>query len=148
MPDYHYQTREFGLSEEAVHLLRNSYNYKSYKYSDIANITIGKGKGIKNWMVVLVIGIALVLFAIWYTLGIFGIISNKEVRVIYIEEIIVPLFPFLVGFYCIYVSTKTETVVRLKMTDNKVDSLPLKEIEKSGKLSDFQDFLENRRRNR
>lgn len=63
---YKFETNEFGLSEKAIHLLRNRYNYQTFEYKDIDEIEIGKGRLINNWIVIFVLGLVLTTGALYY----------------------------------------------------------------------------------
>lgn len=144
MTKYYFETREFGLSDKGIHLLRSRFNYETFEYSDIDILTIEKGKELNNWLVILIIGLSMISFAIWYSLRLFNIIDNDEVNVIYIEEILVPLIPFMLGIYCLYSSTKNGTIVRIKTAKNKTEKLSLREIEKLDKLEEFKNLLKEK----
>ncbi len=144
MTEYYFETREFGLSDKGIHLLRSGYNYETHDYSDIDTLTVEKGKELNNWIIIFVIGLCLVTFSIWYSFRLFNIIYNREVNVIYIENLFVPLIPFMVGLYCVYTSTRNGTVLRLKTTKDKKDKFSLREIEKENKLEGFKQLLKDK----
>jgi hypothetical protein len=75
---------------------------------------------------------------------IFSVIGNNEVKVIYVEQIVVPVIPFMLGSYCIYSSTKNGTILRVRTTQNKSGKFSLKELEKDNKLQSLQDFLKQK----
>lgn len=54
---YYFETDQLGISETGIHLLRNRFNYETIEYSSIQEIRIEKGKQIKNWLLVLLLGI-------------------------------------------------------------------------------------------
>lgn len=143
MTEYHFETREFGLSDKGIHLLRSRFNYDTYNYSDIDTISIEKGKELNNWVIILALGLCLTSFSIWYSLRLFDILDNNEVNVIYIEEIIIPLIPFMLGLYCLYSSTRNGIILRVK-TSKKANKFSLKEIEKLNKLEDFKKILKDK----
>ena len=45
---YLFEAEKFGLSEESIHLLRNRFNYKSIRLTEIDSIYIEDGKDLKN----------------------------------------------------------------------------------------------------
>src|SRR5687768_6891151 len=141
MNNYHFETREFGVSDRGIHLLRSRFNYETIEFDQVDHLTIEKGKELNNWLAILVIGLALVSFSVYYTVRLFSIVDNNEVNVIYVEEILVPLLPFMIGGYCLYSSTRNGTILRLRTINSKTDKFPLKEFEKEDKLGRFQDFL-------
>jgi hypothetical protein len=144
MINYYFETREFGISDNGIHLLRSRFNYETVHFDQVDSLTIEKGKELNNWIVILIIGLGLVAFSLYYSLRLFNIIDNNEVNVIYIEEILVPLIPFMLGGYCLYSSTRKGTILRLKTIKNKTDKFPLRELEKDNRIGQFQDFLKEK----
>ena len=141
MTNYHFEAREFGVSDRGIHLLRSRFNYETIEFNQVDSLTIEKGKELNNWIAILTIGLALVSFSVWYSLRLFNIIDNNEVNVIYIEEILVPLIPFMLGGYCLYSSTRTGKILRVKTTKNRTHKFPLKELEKDNKVRSLEEFL-------
>lgn len=144
MTKYYFETSTFGLSDQGIHLLRNRFNYETFEFSDIDTLMVYRGKELKNWLVILIIGVVFITSSIWYTLRLYSLIDNNEVNSIYIEELIVPIIPLMLGFYCLYASTKNGTMLNIKTIKNKTDKLPLKELEKSDMLNEFKDLLKEK----
>lgn len=144
MHQYAYETTEFGLSDEGIHLLRSRFNYETIPFSDVQSITIERGKELNNWIPILLFGGALVTVSIFYILRALHVVGNHEVSVIYIEQIIIPFIPLLLGCYCLYSSPRNGTILRVKTVKNKNDKFPLKEIEKTESLLDFQKYFKDR----
>ncbi|MFZ6008724.1 MAG: hypothetical protein ACOYXT_00130 [Bacteroidota bacterium] len=144
MTSYYFETREFGISDGGIHLLRSRFNYETIEFKEIDNLTIERGKELNNWVLIFTIGLALVSFSLYYSLRLFNIIDNNEANVIYIEQILIPLIPVMLGGYCLYSSTRNGTVLRIRTIKNKTDKFPLKELEKSNSLQAFQDLLKNK----
>lgn len=142
MNEYNFETREFGLSDKGIHLLRSRFNYETIEFSHIDTVTIEKGKELNNWFVILVIGLGLLAFAAYYSWRIFQIIVNREVSVISMEEVLVPLIPFMLGGYCVYSSTRNGTIMRVRTRKYATNKFPLKEIEEKGQLEQLQQFLQ------
>lgn len=141
---YYFETKEFGISDNGIHLLRSRFNYETIEFNQIDHLIIEKGKELNNWLAILVLGLTFVSFSVYYSLKLFNIIDNNEVNVIYIEEILVPLIPFMFGGYCLYSSTRNGVILRFKTIKNKTNKFPLKEFEKNNKLKAFQDFLKEK----
>jgi hypothetical protein len=144
MNEYAYETTEFGLSNEGIHLLRSRFNYETIPYSDVQSITIERGKELNNWIPILLFGSVLVTASILYILRALHVVGNHEVNIIYIEQIIIPVIPLLLGCYCLYSSTRNGAILRVKTVANKKDKFPLKEIEKTKSLEEFQEYLKDR----
>src|SRR5687768_14504143 len=144
MTNYYFETREFGVSDHGIHLLRSRFNYETIEFNQVDSLTIERGKELNNWVAILIMGIALVSFSIYYSLRLFNIIDNNEVNVIYIEELLVPLIPFMLGGYCLYSSMRNGSILRVRTIKNKTDKFPLKELEKDNKVRQFQEFLKEK----
>jgi hypothetical protein len=144
MINYFFETREFGVSDVGIHLLRSRFNYQTIEFNQIDSLTIERGKELNNWIAILIIGLALVTFSVYYSLRLFNIIDNNEVKVIYIEEILIPLIPFMLGGYCLYSSTRNGTILRIRTINNGANKFPLKELETDNKVQPFQDFLKEK----
>jgi len=144
MNQYVYETTEFGLSDQGIHLLRSRFNYETIPFADIETATIEKGKELNHWIAILSFGIILVAIALFYILRAMHVVGNHEVRVIYIEQIVIPVIPLLLGGYCLYSSTRNGIVLRIKTASNKNEKFPLKEIEKANDLSGLQQYLKDR----
>ena len=72
------------------------------------------------------------------------VIGNHEVNVIYVEQIVILVIPFVLGCYCLYTSTRNGNILRLTTVSNKKDKFPLKELEKVADLPGFQQYLKDR----
>lgn len=142
MSKYKFQTQEFGVSETGIHLLRSNYNYETINYNDISLFEITKGKVIRNWILILTIGFGLIGFSIYYVSGLIDVFNDHSIHAIYIEEIVVPVLPFLLGGYCIFISMKTGIIFKIISNDKK-DFFPLEEIIKRNELEDFINYLKS-----
>lgn len=127
MSKYTFQTAAFGLSDEGIHLLRSGYNYKTLPYTDIRRATLKRGVTIKNWLVILVSGIALMGFAVYQSAHVYKQFLDPTVPAVHIESIVLPLLPLLLGNYCIYISLKRTTILKVKYNGGKA-KLSLKTI--------------------
>src|ERR1700733_8471085 len=97
MSPYQFQLQDFALSDNGVHLLRNRFNFKTIKYEEIKSATIKKTTEIRNASLILAFGIALLCFAFYQCRWIVELFTNPQVYKIYIETIIIPIFPAFLG---------------------------------------------------
>lgn len=144
MSKYYFETQDFGLSDQGIHLLRSRYNYKTIDFNQVAKITIERGKELNNWIAILMLGITLVSFALYYAVGMFNFLTDGVRGIISIQEILVPLIPFLMGIYCLYSSTRNGIVMRVFTMDDKHERFPLKELEQKQELAPFQQLLKEK----
>lgn len=144
MSKYHFETREFGISDQGIHLLRSRYNYKTIDFNQVAKITIERGKELNNWIAILVLGIALTSFALYYAVGMFSFLTDGIRGMVSIQEIVVPVIPFLMGAYCLYSSTRNGIVMRIRTIEDKHERFPLKELDQRQELAQFQQLLKEK----
>ena len=137
---YDFEATDFALSNKGVHLLRSRYNYKTIEYENIEKATIKRGPEINNVIVVFVLGIGLVAFALFQSLYILGLFKNPDVHVIYIESIVLPVLPGLLGFYLLYVATKKGTILIIETSSTK-QKLRLRDFIKSNRMEDLRNYL-------
>jgi hypothetical protein len=133
---YKYETSEFGLSSDAIHLLRSRFSYKTLKISEIDSIEIKRGKDHKNWLLVLSFGLGLFLFSIYYIVALISVFNNVNTKVIYVEQILLPLFPFLLGTYTTIISLRNTTIMKVDI-QNKTYYFSLRGLIKNKSYNDF-----------
>jgi hypothetical protein len=143
MKTYLFHNKELGLSEEGIHLLRNGFNYETIAYSDINHVEILKGNALKNRMILLIAGLGLIGFGIYLILGIVDVFGpESQVRTVYIEGLLLPILPFLIGSYCLYAALKKETI--LIISGKKKAKCSLATFEKSDQLNEIQKLLKSK----
>lgn len=138
MPDYKFHDNHLGLSDEGIHLLRNGYNYKTLNYGEVGRVEIKKGNALKNRSVLLIAGLGMIGFSVYFVFRFIGLFNSGEHFRISIEEILIPLFPFLLGNYCLYAIAKKETI--LAINSPKKLKFSLSSFEKSGDLASLKAY--------
>ncbi|ALJ00709.1 hypothetical protein DC20_19155 [Rufibacter tibetensis] len=133
-----FETSEFGLSSEGIHLLRSRYNYETVPFSHIQSIRFGKGRIVNNWVAILVIGLACVAFSIFYAFVLLEVFSDERVNRIYIEEILLPFLPLVFGVYMVYASLRTGEMM-VVCYGRKTKRFTLERLKKEGSLERFMD---------
>jgi hypothetical protein len=114
MPAYQFQTEDFALSPDGVHLLRNQFNFKTIAYKEIRQARIERSVEIRNAPVIFCIGILLVAFAFYQTRWVIWLFNDPRTFHIDITSILLPIIPLLLGSYCLYVSVRKGPVLRLQ----------------------------------
>jgi hypothetical protein len=142
MKHYKFSTREFGISDTGIHLLRSNFNYSTINYKDITSLEIGRGRLIRNWIFVFIFGLSLIVFSIYYAYGLIVVFNDPGVKRIYLEELMVPFLPALLGGFCIYASSRKGIVMNIQHNGKK-GSYPLEDIIKNNQYDDFVDYLVN-----
>lgn len=138
---YTFQTSQFGTNNEGLYLLRNRFNYESYTSHQMVSLALTPGKEYKNWKVLIVLGIAFISFAIYYSIGVLAFFNQPKGGRIYIEELLVPFFPTCIGLYLLFISFK-KTINLVVVLKNKSLQLSLTELILAGQLEAFEDYLE------
>lgn len=127
MSIYSFESTDFALSDKGIHLLRSGYNYKTIEYNMVDKATIKRGAEINNVNLCLVIGICLFGFAIMQTRLVINLFNDPSVTKIYIESIVLPVLPGLVGIYLVYIAVKKGIVLIIE-TGSKEYKLRLRDF--------------------
>ncbi len=135
---YDFETEQFGLSKSSIHLLRNRFNYKTIDFVNIDSVVIKKGKELKNWVWVLIVGLGLLIFVMFDLIRIYE--YYQESFVIYIERLLIPFFPLLLGLYSVMLSFRSSQIMIVK-NGNKKHHLSLRKFIKSNNYKDFIVFI-------
>lgn len=138
---YTFETNQFGINEEGIHLLRNRFNYKSIQTKEIESLELKNGKEFKNWILLLLLGIGMLTFAGYYVIAIISFFNDASSGSFYIEELLVPFLPTFIGAYLIYISFKNtiNLIVRLR---NKKFQFSMSQLIKDNKLEEFEIFIQ------
>ncbi|MFK8009836.1 MAG: hypothetical protein AB8H03_26010 [Saprospiraceae bacterium] len=112
---YLFQEEYFGLSETGLYLLRNRFEYDSFSFNEINQVTLKKGKAIKNWLILLIFGLAFFVFGFFMGKGVIAFFQSDTKRKIDILEIISPFFFMLTGGYSIFKSLQIEEILSFEI---------------------------------
>lgn len=99
-----------------------------------------QGWEMNNWLVLLLFGLLLIIFAFTAALSLYLNYINPEVHVIYTKHILMILLPLLMGFFAIYSSLQQGEVLWVSYGTEKLKH-PLKALHKSGVPQEFAVFL-------
>lgn len=136
MKEYKFETDQFGLTGEGIHLLRSRYNYETITFRQINKIRFERSRIVNNWMILFIAGLAGIAFSFYYAFILYEVFNDDRVHNIYIEEIMIPFLPFIFGIFMVYSSLRTGTMMIVSY-GNKKKRLPLEKLKKEGKLDDF-----------
>ena len=143
MNPYHYQSEDFALSDDGVHLLRNRYNYKTIAYSEVEKATIRRAVEVKNSPVLLALGTIFLAFAFYQSRWVIDLFNDPTVYHIYIESIVLPVLPAAIGVYCLYTGLRKGPVLLLSI-GNSVQKLRLRSLYKQGVMPDVEKYLDRK----
>jgi hypothetical protein len=135
-----FESTDFALSDEGIHLLRNRFNYKTISFQDLDKATIKKDVVTNRLVLTLTVGFLLILFAVFQSITVYESFIDPLVKEIYIESIVLPVLPLLIGVYCIYISVKKVPTLLVEK-DGKKYKLRLNEIIKNQQLANLQAYL-------
>lgn len=132
---FNFQTAEFAISTESFHFLRNGFNYKTLNSHEVKELILEKGRQVNNWLLILLIGIGLVGFSIYYSYTLFFYVTDNETSdPIYIESFVIPIIPMFLGLYSLFISLTTGPILRMVLHSNKSRHFPLAKTKKEGKI--------------
>jgi hypothetical protein len=145
MTNYDIESRDFALSQQGIHLLRNRFNYKTINFYDVHKATFTRAADTKNVVFILIVGLLLVAFAVYQAVGVYEDFHDPSVYHIYIEAILLPVFPLLLGLYCVYIAVKKVPLLIIELNSEK-HKLSLKDIINAGRMEVLETYLKEKLR--
>jgi hypothetical protein len=143
MNKYLFQTSEFGISDDGIHLMRSGFDYKTIRWGQINSVKIEKGKELFNWWIIFLLGVALLALGVYWSIRTVDILLHKDHAERYAKMLLFLLIP-CIGVYFVYNSLKTGTILRVKHTSSKKEMFPLREIVKENRLSEFRSLVKEK----
>lgn len=137
-----YETEQFAVSEKKLHLMRDRYSYKEIDFDKVNSIIIRKGKDLRNWLRVLIVGLGLLAYVIYDIIKVFPLFYDHLELVIYIERLSYTLLPFMLGIYSLIVSLRT-TMVMIVYAGSRKYHFSLRHLIKTNKYADFKVSIKN-----
>lgn len=131
---------QFALSDQGVHLLRNGYNYQTLAWNEMKEIEIRSGMDMKNWLWVLVLGIALTAYGAYDIGQLIRMINDPNVHKIHFLRPVIPAIPLVLGIYSI-VNAVRKTKVMIVSTGKKKFYLSLYDVLKADQYTRFVNDL-------
>ncbi|SDM34111.1 hypothetical protein SAMN05421823_112142 [Catalinimonas alkaloidigena] len=104
MRTYLFETDEFGLSDEGIHLLRSRFNYATIHFHQIDRLRIERAHLANHGFWLLMLGIASLLFSAFYTLVLYEVFTDDAPQHVYLEELLVPFLPLVFGLFVVRAS--------------------------------------------
>ena len=132
---YYFQTREFGVSDRGLHLLRSGYNYQTIDFYQIHSAKIQKDYELPNWVIVFVFGTFILFAGVDLLMPLLDSflynLDLQQLRVI----VILAIIP-LAGAVFVFKSVRRGTVLRIEYGKKKKDRFALNELERQNKMKD------------
>lgn len=140
MANYDIESKDFALSSQGLHLLRNRFNYKTINFDEVDKAYFTKAAETKNVVLALMVGILFVAFAIYGAVCVYDDFHDPSVYHISIESIMLPVLPLLAGAYCIYIALKKVSLLVIELKDQKY-KLSVVDVVNSGQLIVLESYL-------
>lgn len=137
-----FETNQFGVNTDGIHLLRSKFVYESITFNEIQSSIIKKGREFKNWIIMFIIGLILIGFALNHIYNLWNFFHSEEGGVIYIESFIIPFFPTIIGFILVYLSFRNTLVLQI-MTRKKNKVLSLRPLIKKDVIEEFEKYMKS-----
>lgn len=143
MTNYDIESKDFSLSPLGLHLLRNKFNYKTINLADVDKAYFTRAPETKNVALALLIGVVFVVFAIYSAICVYDDFHDPLAYHIYIESIMLPVFPLLAGSYCIYIAVKKIPLLIIELK-NKKYKLSVVDVINTGQLYELESYLKEK----
>jgi hypothetical protein len=140
MNNYLFQSTEFAVSDNGIHLLRSGFNYKTIRWSEVDSIKIRKGKELNNSWVIFLLGLILLTAGVYLTIRTVDILVHKEHAERYIKMLLFLLIP-VIGVYFVYNSMRTGIIMSVNYAADKKEMFPLNEIIRQNRLNEFKSLM-------
>ena len=147
MANYDFESRDFALSPQGVHLMRNRFNYKTIDFNDVDKASFTRAVETINVALCLIAGVLLIAFTVYHLIGVYEDFFDPTVRHIYIESIVAAVLPLAAGLYCIYIAIKKIPLLIIE-SKKATFKLSLKDIIKTGDTEVLRAYLKGKLRER
>jgi hypothetical protein len=142
-----FDTSKIKINEHGIDLKKNYQVVSHIDYREIKKVEFFKGHLIKNWILILIIGLIISFSALG--LGVFSLLNFdlEEMRAFsprgYLIFQVIPWILFLGGLIMIFQTFKKSVNILIE-TSVKKYQIPLKQLEISGKIEDLIDFMDSK----
>jgi len=144
MTSYNFETREFAVSDAGIHLLRDRYNYRTIRFSEIRRIVIEKGKETPNWIGAFMLGTAILYAAIDFSMITIDSFVSGNANTGQAKIFVFLLLIGCAGGCFVYSSLQQGVILRVSYGNDKRDRFPLKEIIMQGQFGDLLFLLKSK----
>ena len=140
MNNYLFQSTEFAVSDNGIHLLRSGFNYKTIRWGEVDSIKIRKGKELNNSWIIFLFGLIVLTTGAYLTIRTVDILVHKEHAERYIKMLLFLLIP-VIGVYFVYNSMRTGIIMSVNYSAHKKEMFPLNEIIRQNRLNEFKSLM-------
>jgi hypothetical protein len=140
MNNYLFQSAEFAVSDNGIHLLRSGFNYKTIRWGEVDSIKIRKGKELNNSWIIFLFGLIVLTTGAYLTIRTVDILVHKEPAERYVKMLLFLLIP-VIGVYFVYNSMRTGIIMSVNYSAHKKEMFPLNEIIRQNRLNEFKSLM-------
>lgn len=140
MNNYLFQSTDFAVSDNGIHLLRSGFSYKTIRWNEVDSIKIRKGKELNNSWIIFPLGLILLIAGTYLTIRAVDILVHKEPADRYIKMLLFLLIPFI-GIYFVNNSMRTGIMMRVNYAADKKEMVPLTEIIQQNRFNEFKSLM-------
>lgn len=140
MASYDFQTKEFGISNQGIHLLRSGFNHRTITFSEIESARIVKGMKIRNGWLVFLLGTIMIVFGVYLSIGTINALMSGNIEPRHARMIMFLFIP-IIGGYFTYNSLQMGLVLKIDCSNGDRDMFPLDEIIKKKKVKELRAYL-------
>lgn len=133
---------QFGLKKEGIDLLRSGFPYQSIEKDSIESIHIFRGHNYQRWRVMLVLGIALIGFVMYYSYLLYLYYQNPNYRTLDVKFIAAIGIPFFLGAFLVVASLQKGPNLKVEFQGTR-KILSLRKIQKDGNLPQLIEELQS-----
>lgn len=144
MASYNFETREFAVSDAGIHLLRDRYNYRTIRFSEIKRIAIEKGQETPNWIGVFILGTAIIFAAVDFSMASIDSFISGSATTGHAKILIFLLLIGCAGSCFVYSSLQKGIILRISYGNGKQDRFPLRVIIMQGRFDDLLFLLRSK----
>jgi hypothetical protein len=140
MKNYLFETPEFGITEAGIDLLRSKFKYGTISWEEVNAVKISYGKELRNWWIIFLIGIGLIILGGYLCFRTLDILTHKEEPLKYIKMLQFPLILLIGGFFT-FTSLRSGPLLHVNYANYKRLVFPIRNIAKNKSLDEFKSFV-------
>lgn len=139
-------TNHFRLNYHGFEIIKNGRKFKHIDFAELDSVEIKKGRNIKNWLAVFILGVLITIFSLRKIIKVTPLLKIIETGYpratigLYISLYILSFF----GMAIACASIKKQIIIEVILRNKQVYIWPLSKILRNKKLDTLIDFLDQR----
>lgn len=114
MAAYAFETPEFGLDEQGLHLLRSRFAFEHLTYADLTAATVTRGKSVQNWALLLVVGLCCLGFSTFTAYRLYLFLAYGQGH-FYVQILATPLIPGAIGLAAVWQALRVTDILAVRV---------------------------------